>query len=169
METMKRPGETRQPLGETMSALDLLTQDHEKVLGIFEDFEATQDTTEQASLVKMALAELTIHATLEEEIFYPTVQRELDERDLVDEAFEEHHAAKLLIAELETMTPVEERYAAKFKVLAEMVRHHIDEEENELFPLVEGLDIDLSQLGSRMMDRKEELSQSASFRDALMH
>lgn len=169
METSKPLSESRQEMPESLSALDLLVEDHEKVLGIFEDFEATQDSSEQASLVQTALAELTVHATIEEEIFYPAVQRELEERDIVDEAFEEHHAAKLLIAELETMTPSDDRYVAKFKVLAEMVRHHIDEEENDLFPMVEDLDIDLAQLGSQMMDRKEELSASESFRDALMH
>lgn len=169
METSKPLSESRQEMPESLSALDLLVEDHEKVLGIFENFESSQDTSEQASLVQTALAELTVHATIEEEIFYPAVQRELEERDMVDEAFEEHHAAKLLIAELESMTPSDDRYAAKFRVLAEMVRHHIDEEENDLFPMVEDLDIDLAQLGSQMMDRKEELSASESFRDALMH
>ena len=111
-----------------VNAVELLRQDHRKVQDLFEEFEAA-DSRSRQRIVDQALTELEIHAKLEEGLIYPAIREVLDEEDLMDEALEEHHAVKLLIKELRKMGPKDERYRAKFKVLAEMVKHHIEEEE----------------------------------------
>ena len=150
---------------ETTNAVDILKADHAKVKQLFDDFEAADDDQEKEQLVVTALQELTIHAALEEEIIYPAIRALDDDKEHVkkmDEALEEHHAAKLLIAELATMTSDEERYDAKFKVLAESVRHHIEEEENEVLPKAEE-SLDLEELGQQMTSRKAELLTGEQF------
>lgn len=145
-------------------ATDMLREDHEKVKGLFEQFEQAE-SDEKKQLVATAIQELEIHTALEEEIFYPAareaLQGESEEEDTIDEAWEEHHVVKLVIAELKKMDPDDERYDAKFTVMAENVKHHIEEEEGELFPKLEG-DIDEEELGEQMMERKEELQQRGS-------
>ena len=144
---------------ETTNAVDMLKADHAKVQQLFDDFEAEDDDQAKQRLVRTALQELTIHAALEEEIIYPAIRALDDDKqhiEKMDEALEEHHAAKLLIAELARMTYRGERYNAKFKVLAESVRHHIEEEENEVLPKAEE-SLDLEDLGRQMTMRKEEL------------
>ena len=103
-----------------------------------------------------ALLELKIHAALEEEIFYARVRRNVG-KDTMNEADEEHHVAKLLIAELETMDGSESHYDAKFTVLAENVRHHIKEEEGEMLPKAQSLKIDFDELGRQMLARRQDL------------
>lgn len=103
-------------------------------------------------------SEMKAHAAVEEELFYPSLRQKMEDEDgLLDEADEEHHAAKILIAELDLMSGAEENYCAKFTVLAENVRHHMKEEENELFPQAKKTDIDFDALGERMYARKQEL------------
>jgi hemerythrin-like domain-containing protein len=99
---------------------------------------------------------LKVHTALEEEVFYPAAREEIDEEEKIDEALEEHHVAKLLIAELSKMKPSDERFDAKFKVLAESVKHHIEEEESEMLPEVEG-ELDTDRLGEKMAQRKQAL------------
>jgi hypothetical protein len=142
-------------------AVQLLRQDHQKVQDLFKQFEDTEDRKQKKQIAAAALKELKIHAALEEEIFYPAVREEIDEKEKVDEAEEEHHVAKLLIAELERMTPSKDRFEAKFKVLAESVKHHIEEEESSVIPEVEG-EIDGPELGERMAERKAQLEQRMS-------
>jgi hemerythrin superfamily protein len=137
-------------------AVEMLRQDHRKVQELFEQFEHSEDSETKKRIVETALTELQVHAALEEEIFYPAVRKEIDEEEKVDEAEEEHHVAKLLISELQKMEPSDDHFDAKFKVLAESVKHHIEEEESEVIPGVEG-EIDGAQLGERMAERKEEL------------
>jgi len=140
------------------SALSLLKADHQKVKDIFDAFEETDDKKARRRLVQEALKELHIHAAIEEEIFYPAVRAEIDNEDcIMEEADEEHHVAKVLIAELEDMDGAESHYDAKFMVLAENVRHHIKEEEGEMFPKVRKTDLDLEALGEQLQRRKEEL------------
>jgi hemerythrin-like domain-containing protein len=153
---------TAKTFPETTNAVDMLKADHAKVKQLFDDFEGADDDQAKEQLVGTALQELTIHAALEEEIIYPAIRALDDDEEHVekmDEALEEHHAAKLLIAELAGMTSEEERYDAKFKVLAEAVRHHIEEEENEVLPKAEQ-SLDLEELGRRMTMRKAELQKS---------
>jgi hemerythrin superfamily protein len=139
---------------EDIQATEMLREDHRKVKEIFDEFERTEDSAAKKRLVERALVDLTVHAKLEEEVFYPTVRREIRDDDLMDEAAEEHHVAKLLIGELASMKPSDPRYDAKFLVLAESVRHHIEEEEGEMLPKIEESGFDLETLGQEMTERK---------------
>jgi hemerythrin superfamily protein len=143
------------------NAVELLREDHRKVEDLFEEFEGADNRSRQR-IADQALTELEIHARLEEELIYPAIRKALDEEDLMDEALEEHHVAKLLIKELRKMGPKDERYRAKFKVLAEMVKHHIEEEESQILPQAEKSDLDLTELGQDAMMRKEELMAKSS-------
>jgi len=142
-------------------AVEMLRQDHRKVKDLFEQFEQSEDKQTKKRIAESALTELEMHAALEEELFYPAVREEIDEEEKIDEAEEEHHVAKLLISELQNMTPSDDRFDAKFKVLAESVKHHIEEEESEVLPEVEA-EIDGARLGEKMAGRKEELEQKMS-------
>lgn len=166
---MKRNGgmfeAEEEPSSDMSNPIQLLRDDHEKLKHLFEEFERTDDSTAKRRIVETALAELTAHAEMEEEVFYPAVRKQMDEEEdleLMDEALEEHHVAKMLIGELESMRPSEKRYEAKFKVLSEAVKHHILEEESEMLPKVEELGLDLESLGQRMMRQKSELQERAS-------
>jgi hypothetical protein len=140
----------------TATAITLLKQDHEDVKAIFDDFEG-HEGRKLKELALEAIQELKIHAKIEEELFYPALRKAGVESDLMEEADEEHHLAKMIIAELELMKGTEENYAAKCMVLAECVRHHIEEEEGEMFPKARKADVDLAALGAAMKARKEEL------------
>ena len=116
--------------GKTMDAIALLKDDHAKVKELFEKFEETKGSATKAKIVADAIKELKVHATVEEELFYPALRQKMDDEEgIMDEADEEHHVAKVLIAELEKMRGDEDHGEAKFKVLAESIRHHIKEEE----------------------------------------
>ena len=149
------------------TATKLLKEDHKKVKDLFDQFEDTDDSAEKREIASTACSELTIHAQVEEEIFYPAVKAELDEDDLMAEAKEEHHVAKQLIAELEEGEGMDDiEFDAKFTVLAENVRHHIKEEEGEMFPKVEKSDLDLEELGAQMAERKQELQAEMGLKPA---
>jgi len=143
------------PKAET-NAISMLKKDHDTVKGLFDKFEDSENATEKQNIISEAVQELKIHATIEEEIFYPALRGELEE-DVMNEAEVEHHVARMLIAELDESDDDSEYQNARFKVLAEAVRHHIKEEEGQMFPQVKDLDMDLDSLGERMMQRKEEL------------
>ena len=137
-------------------AIAILKKDHDTVKGLFEEFEKAETPASRTKVVDHALTELKIHAILEEEIFYPTVRAHVG-RDIMNEADEEHHVAKVLIAELDTIDAKNDHRDAKFTVLAESVRHHIREEETEMLPKAKELDLDFEALGERMLARKKEL------------
>jgi hypothetical protein len=107
-------------------------------------------------IVRAALTELKVHAAIEEELFYPAVRRPIG-KEIMNEADEEHHVAKLLIAELDVMDGSESHFDAKFHVLSENVRHHIKEEEDEMLPKAKGVKIDFEALAEKMKARKEKL------------
>jgi hemerythrin superfamily protein len=142
-------------------ATEMLREDHQKVKDLFEEFEDAEEADDKLRIVRTALMELEIHATLEEEIFYPAVREQVedDDKDMMDEALEEHHVAKFIMRELQNMKPGDERFDAKFKVLAESVKHHIEEEESEILPKAEEMDLDQDQLAEEMTERKQELQQ----------
>ncbi len=113
------------------NAIDILTEDHKHVMKMFADFKKLkldEDSDEDAKqiLVERACTELTIHAQVEEEFFYPALREALDDTSMLDEAEVEHGIANQLIAELESMEPDDELYDAKFTVLGEYVQHHIE-------------------------------------------
>lgn len=143
-------------------ALHILSEDHKKVLKMFEEFEQLKEENsadEEAIqlLVETACAELTIHAQVEEEVFYPAARDAIEDMDLLDEAEVEHAAARQLITELAAMQPGDDLYDAKFTVLGEYVKHHIQEEEKQLFPKVKKSNLNLAELGEEIRERKLEL------------
>ena len=122
-----------------MNALTLLKQDHNNVDELFSRFEqlGDDDATEKRAVVDKIIEHLSVHAAIEEQVFYPAVQdASAEAEDTLLEALEEHHLAKLTLNELEKMAPDDKRFDAKVRVLIESVRHHVEEEENELFPKV---------------------------------
>jgi hemerythrin superfamily protein len=120
-----------------MDAIKLLIQDHRQVERLFKEYERAGDRalTTKAKIAEAVVRALSIHASIEEQFLYPTA-RELSEKldDQVLEALEEHHVAKATLAELEKMSPSDERFDAKMTVLMENIRHHVQEEEKDLFP-----------------------------------
>jgi Hemerythrin HHE cation binding domain len=139
------------------SVLTILREDHKKVQKLFKEFEKAKQESEKEHIVRTACQELTVHAQLEEEIFYPAVRAAIKDVELLDEAEVEHASAKQLISELEAMSPGDELFDAKFTVLGEYVNHHIKEEQGEMFPKIEKTDLDLKELGSQLTERKEQL------------
>ena len=142
-----------------MKATDLLKKQHKSVKALFKKVENTEDARRRRQLMDEITNELKIHTKIEEEIFYPAV-REIGTskaEELVDESFEEHHVVDLVLAELPTVDPEDERFAAKMTVLSELVEHHADEEEDEMFPTCEkklGRER-LEQLGEQMQQVAE--------------
>ena len=149
----------KSPATRSPNAIALLMEDHKKVKKLFNDFKKLKDGDgdEKAGLVNMICTELTIHAQIEEEIFYPAVREAIDDDDLMDEADEEHASAKSLIAQLESMEPEDDHYDAKVTVLGEYIDHHVKEEQEEMFPKVKKSKLDLVELGTQMLQRKHEL------------
>src|ERR1700756_2517137 len=115
-------------------AMKLLKKDHDDVKGLFDEFEAATSAAEKVRIAREACQLLTVHARVEEELFYPALRLRLGDGGLLDEADEEHHEAKILIAELNLMNGGEPNFAAKFLVLSENVRYHMADEEGEIFP-----------------------------------
>jgi len=142
-------------------ALALLTDDHKTVQKLFKDYEKlTQndgEEEEKAALAQQICTELTVHAQIEEEIFYPAVRDAIEETELLNEAEVEHAGAKDLIAQIGAMAPGEELYDAKVTVLGEYVNHHIKEEQDEMFPKVKKAKLDTAALGAELLERKQEL------------
>jgi hypothetical protein len=145
-------------------AIAILKKDHDTVKGLFDDFEKAEKAAGKEKFIDRAVAALKIHAVIEEEIFYPTVRAHVGSK-VMNEADEEHHVARVLIAELDSGASNDHR-EAKFAVLAESVRHHITEEENEMLPKAKELDIDFEALGQRMLDRKKQLQKDGIPSDA---
>ena len=147
--------------GGERSAIEMLLQDHKRVHKLFKDFEKIDRGDEEAvrELVETACLELQIHSMLEEEIFYPAVraQAQGESEDLLNEAEVEHEAADDLIARLHELDPDDAMYCAYFSVLAEYVKHHVRQEEHELFPKLAPMKLDLQKLGEDMRLRREEL------------
>jgi len=142
----------------TPDAVALLRADHRKVSALFEQFEKSRSSSKKRELVEQICRELTVHAQVEEEIFYPAVQAALKDKELVPEARVEHQSIKDLIAQVEGVDPSGEEFDAKVKVMSEWVKHHVKEEQNEMFPKVKKTRLDLAELGARIQQRKEELS-----------
>jgi hemerythrin-like domain-containing protein len=148
-----------------MNPFTLLKDDHKKVKGLFEEFEALGDRAhkQKRELVDKALQELEVHTQIEEEIFYPAVKESAakEGRELIVEAYEEHGVVKRLMEEIKELEPEDEKYSAKFKVIQDSVKHHIKEEENELFPQAKkALGSQADEIGDRMEERKLELMES---------
>lgn len=149
---------------EIPNVLKLLKEDHDRVKRLFATYEQLNDEEDEndtrREIVELACLELTIHAQLEEELFYPALHDALGDARLLDEAQVEHNLAKQLITELEKMAPGEAMYDAKFTVLGEYMAHHIDEEETKLFPEARKAKLDLENLAIDLIKRKAELQEA---------
>ena len=134
----------------SQDAIALLKEDHRTVEKLFSDFESAKGDGRKQTLARRICLELTVHTMIEEEIFYPKCDGKIEE-DLLKEAYVEHDAAKLLIAEIEAGDGKDDDFFdAKVQVLGEEIEHHVREEEKELFPQVRKADIDLDALGERL-------------------
>ena len=137
-------------------AIALLKQDHRMVEALFDEFEDAEEQ-EQAQLATRICNMLTVHAQIEEELLYPAAKEAFEdeeEEDMVHEANVEHASAKDLIAKIEAMTPEDEEFEATVKVLGEYVKHHVKEEENEMFPALKKTELDLKAMGEQLAQRK---------------
>ena len=146
-----------------MNAFQLLKEDHQKVSGIFQQIEPTTERAEKTrtELFAQLKQELDIHARIEETIFYPSIKRAAETREIVLEGFEEHHVIKMLLKELEAMPVDTEEWAAKIKVLQENVEHHVEEEEGEMFQKARDVlsEDEINRLGGQMEEMKKQLQQ----------
>jgi hemerythrin superfamily protein len=141
----------------TQDAIALLKEDHRAVEKLFSDYETAKGDGRKQTLARRICLDLTVHTTIEEEIFYPACDGKIDEQ-LLKEAYVEHDAAKVLIAEIEGGEGKgDDFFDAKVQVLGEEITHHVREEEKELFPQVRKAEIDLDALGERLALRKAEL------------
>ena len=143
------------------NATNMIRLDHSHVLATFHQYKTTSPPQVKLGLVNSTCLALEVHARLEEEIFYPAVRAKIKDDDLMNEAEEEHLIVKRLIAELREMQPSDEHYDAKFTVLGEGVEHHVKEEESDMFVKAKKSGIDLVELGSKMLKRKQQLQSSA--------
>jgi hemerythrin superfamily protein len=139
-------------------AIAMLREDHKKVLGLFEDYEKARSASVKKRLVQQICEELTIHTQIEEEIFYPEFKAALKDKELVPEARVEHDSVKALIAQVQDKEPDGEDFDAKVKVMGEFVKHHVKEEQNEMFRKAKESRLDLVDLGERMAALKEQLT-----------
>ncbi|MCL6684551.1 hemerythrin domain-containing protein [Sphingomonas alba] len=140
-------------------AVALLKADHRKVEDLFEQFEKATGEGRKQKLALQICTELSIHAQIEEEIFYPACEGKVDE-DLLKESYVEHDAAKVLIAEISAGEPSDEFYDSKVKVLKEEIEHHVQEEEKRLeglFAQAKKAGLDMDSLGEQLTARKQEL------------
>ncbi len=146
--------DTKKPDG-----IALLKADHRKVEDLFSKFEAAKDASRKKKLAEEICMELSIHAKIEEEIFYPACKGAV-EKDMLEEALVEHDGAKVLIAEIEAGGPDEKFYDAKVKVLSEMIEHHVKEEEMRvegMFSKARKAGVDMDALGVKMAAEKKRL------------
>ena len=141
-------------------AIALLKADHRKVEELFADYDKASGDGRKQKLAEQICLELSVHAAIEEEIFYPACEGKVDD-DLLDEAYVEHDGAKLLIAEIEAGGPGDEFYDAKVTVLKEQIDHHVEEEEKRLegmFAQARKAGLDMEALGEQLQRRKEQLT-----------
>ena len=146
-----------------MNAIELLKNDHDVVDKLFQKVKATEES-EHPQLFEKIKAELDVHAHIEEAIFYPKLKEEGDQelKDIVLEGIEEHHQVKIFLRELESLADESEKFEPKLKVLMENVEHHVQEEEGEMFTMVEEQfdSAVLNELGTQMEEEKKKFQKS---------
>jgi hemerythrin-like domain-containing protein len=139
-----------------------LKQDHREVENFFEQYEDLDNSRAKAELARKICNALKVHTQIEEEIFYPAARKATGDEDLLDEALVEHAGAKHLISEIESMKVGDDLYDAKIRVLGEQIKHHVKEEEEELFPEIENSEMDVAAVGNQLADRKAKLMVSSA-------
>jgi hemerythrin superfamily protein len=148
----------------------ILHQDHQHVNELFFQYDALEDDDHAGKnqLVRLIIKELTAHAKVEEELVYPAVRDvAADSEDLIDEADTEHHVVKFLLSELSEMEAGDDHFDSKVCVLAELVRHHVREEEKEIFAALRNSELDLDDLGQGVLSRKALLLKGPSLPDGM--
>jgi hemerythrin superfamily protein len=148
------------PESQKLDAIALLKQDHRTVEDLFAKYEEKAGDGRKEQIAKQICLELSVHAKIEEEIFYPACEGKVEE-DLLKEAYVEHDGAKLLIAQIMAGEPSDEFYDAKVTVLQEQIEHHVEEEEKRmegLFSQARKAGLDMDALGEQLADRKQELT-----------
>ena len=167
--TRKAPAKKTSRSASTSSGQDaiaLLRADHKKVSALYEQYENTRSAAKKKALVATICLELSVHAKVEEEIFYPAVKAALKDKELIPEAQVEHASLKELIAQVRDKEPDGEMFDAKIKVMSEYTKHHVKEEQNEMFPKAKATRLDMNELGARIAARKEELMADPSLMEA---
>ena len=157
----KTARKTQRAAAKPVDAIKLLKDDHKEVKGYFDQYEDLEDDAEKQALADKICLALTVHAQIEEEIYYPAAREAIDDDDLLDEAEVEHASAKRLIAEIQAMKAGDRLFDAKVTVLGEYIHHHVEEEEQEMFPESRESDLDLKALGAQLAARKAELMAQA--------
>lgn len=158
MATASKKSATKQGASsKSKDAIALLKADHKLVNELFEQYEKSRSVSKKKQLVSQICAELSVHAQVEEEIFYPAVKQALKDKELIPEATVEHATLKDLIAQVEGIEPDGEMFDAKIKVMSEYVKHHVKEEQNEIFPKAKATKLDMVELGIQLAERKAEL------------
>jgi hemerythrin superfamily protein len=157
MTTTLKNSATADKSTKAQDATELLRADHKLVSGLFADYEKAPSAAKKKQVVAQICSELTVHAQVEEEIFYPAVKRALKDKELIPEATVEHGTLKSLIAQVEGIEPDGELFDARIKVLSEYVKHHVKEEQDEIFPKAKATSLDMRELGGRLAERKTEL------------
>ena len=146
-------------------AVQLLTSDHAEVAALFKKYDklakAHAEASDRQAHAEQICTLLTVHATIEEEIFYPAARAAGVDDALMDEADVEHAAAKDLIAQIRAMSPEEDHYDAKVTVLGEQIEHHVEEEQDEMFPKCRAAGLDMTELGKALAARKDALMREA--------
>ena len=148
-----------------MNAIELLKEDHDRVASLFEKVKANEDG-DNTDVFKTIKEELDVHAHIEETIFYPRLIEEGDEelKDIVKEGIEEHRQVKMFLRELDSLVDDSEKFKPKMKVLMEDVEHHVQEEEGEMFLMVEKQfdESALDEMGAEMEEEKESFQSKSS-------
>jgi hemerythrin superfamily protein len=136
--------------------LQMLKDDHERVKSMFDDFRKAESPEEKESLAERICEDLTLHAELEETCFYPAIREAIEEEELVNEADVEHATAKDLIAKIQACDSSDQHFSAMVNVLGEVVKHHIQEEEGDIFKQTKKADLDMEALAQRMAEFKRD-------------
>ena len=155
---------------DSTNVTQILHMDHQHVNELFFQYSGLEedDKTGKNELVRQIIKELTAHAKVEEELVYPAIRDvDSDAEDLIDEADTEHHVVKFLLSELSEMEAGDDHFDSKVTVLAELVKHHVQEEEKEIFEALRDSELDLDDLGQGVLLRKAELLKGPSLPDGM--
>jgi hemerythrin superfamily protein len=163
MASKKKSSATARSRGKHLDAVALLKADHRQVETWFSLFSKSKSLQKKQHLASQICDALTVHTTIEEELFYPAFIEATGDKDMHHEAVVEHASAKSLIAQIQSMSPTDDYYDAKVTVLSEMIKHHVKEEEQPggMFAEAKKSDLDLQALGEQLLARKRQLQSTA--------
>jgi hemerythrin superfamily protein len=164
MASNKQPSTAPRSRSKRLDAIALLKADHRQVETLFALFSKSESAQEKQQLATRICDALMVHTKIEEEIFYPAFIEATGDKDMHHEAVVEHAGAKVLIAQIQSMSPSDDYYEAKVTVLSEMIKHHVKEEEQPggMFAEAKKSEMDLPALGEQLLARKQELQSTAA-------